>query len=106
MEHLKLSGDTTTILHHDVQCPYCHAGQDVDFNAEIDGYEELEIKQRCSRCEREFEVEVIISVDYVASALDCVEHDWEVDHEFGAGSPFSLSLRRCRICDQEEYFKI
>jgi hypothetical protein len=65
---------------HDVECPYCGKGVEINHD---DGYGYDESKthnQECSHCDKTFAYSTLISFDYDAWKADCLnggEHKWK-----------------------------
>ena len=85
----------------DVKCPYCGCEQEINHD---DGYgygEGGEYEQWCDSCEKVFNFETSISIDYTVFCADHEEH--ELEFRFGEveGKPFVVES--CTRCDYEKY---
>lgn len=65
--------------YYDVECPYCHAGNNINHDGNY-GYEEYEeYSQECNKCNKVFAFITSISFSYDVNQADCLngeEHRW------------------------------
>lgn len=85
-------------MSHDIECPYCGAGQDICHD-DGQGYAEGERhEQECSECEKTFVFTTSISFYYEAEKADCLNgapHKLEMSRTY----PRQYSQMECKDCD-------
>lgn len=87
----------------DLECPYCHAEQEVCHD-DGQGYAEDEAHEmECSECGKNFIFRTVISIDHFPAKADCLNgspHDlneWSrLWRDHGGGK--ELQIRRCSVC--------
>jgi len=85
---------------HDVECPYCGAGQEINHD---DGYgysEDEKHQQECGDCDRTFVFTTSISYYYEAEKADCL-NDSNHDYQPTKTCPKKYSRMQCTVCDEE-----
>lgn len=86
---------------HDVNCPYCDAGQDICHD-DGHGYEEGTIHhQECRKCGKTFVFTTAISFDYDVGKADCLNggaHKYERTNTY----PPEYAKLRCEVCGDEK----
>lgn len=90
--------------YHDVECPYCGEGQEINHDDGY-GYDEYDIhNQYCSHCDKYFVYTTSISFNYYPKKADCMngaDHDWKPVNT----SPYYPDAKECRICGKIDYGK-
>lgn len=87
---------------HDVECPYCGEGQEINHD---DGYgytEDKRHEQQCGDCGKNFVYNTSISFYYEAEKADCLNgspHDLEPVIHMPNRWP---DWKRCKNCDFEQ----
>ena len=85
-------------MSHDIECPYCGAGQDICHD---DGYgydEDRRHEQQCRSCDKTFVFTTSVSFSYEAEKADCLNgaaHKLEMSSTY----PRQYSEMQCKDCD-------
>lgn len=86
--------------YHDIECPYCAKGQEINHDDGY-GYEEgVTHQQQCVECYKYFTYTTAISFSYDAQKADCLnegEHHWTPT----ITQPKYFTKMRCTMCDEE-----
>jgi len=87
------------IDYHDVECPYCNAGNDIDTENCHDYDENEKYSQECDTCHKYFSFSVSMSFDYEVNQADCLndgEHRWEEMKTYAA----KYTKLKCQDCGE------
>lgn len=88
-------------MYHDVECPYCEKGLEIDHDDGY-GYQQDEThEQWCKYCDKNFAYTTSISFYYEAKQADCLnggKHQWEKWRIFPEYWP---DAKRCTDCGME-----
>jgi hypothetical protein len=88
------------MAYHDVECPYCGKGQDINHDDGYGYHEEVTHQQQCGHCDKTFTYTTSISFYYEAEKADCLndgEHNWVPTMT----TPKYFTKMRCTMCDEE-----
>lgn len=84
-------------MYHDIECPYCGKGQEINHD---DGYgysEDETFNQECSDCDKTFVFTTSISFSYNAEKAECLnggEHDYKPQTTY----PKRYTRMECQMC--------
>jgi hypothetical protein len=87
---------------HDVECPYCEAGLEINHD---DGYgyeEDKTYMQECGKCGKTFSYTTSISFYHEAEKAPCQNgepHSLKDIHR--VPKEFAIGMKRCEWCDEE-----
>lgn len=87
--------------YHDINCPYCNHGQEINHD---DGYgyeEDATHQQQCSNCDKSFTYTTSILFNYEAEKAPCL--NGESDHEWKQSitCPKQYTTFYCKYCDEK-----
>ena len=87
-------------MSHDVECPYCGAGQEINHNDGY-GYEEgKRHEQQCGECDKNFVFNTSISLDYEVEKADCLNGEpHELEKVVHCPNGIFPDWVRCKNCD-------
>jgi transposase-like protein len=83
---------------HDIECPYCEAGQEIDHDEGYGYAEDCRHEQQCKSCGKTFTYTTSISYHYEPAKADCLngnEHLWVLPKTW----PRSATRWKCKDCD-------
>jgi hypothetical protein len=86
-------------MRHDVECPYCGEGQDINHD-DGQGYAEDQTHtQTCSDCDKEFVFTTYVTFHYTPSKADCLNGS---DHDYKptVTVPREYTEMQCTMCDE------
>lgn len=84
---------------NNVECPYCGAEREVDFDSIVGSDPHRKHVMACGDCGKDFAFTAEVSVTYTSYKTDCLnggDHRWR----FESGYPFHNSVMRCETCDE------
>jgi hypothetical protein len=87
---------------NEITCPYCKTTKEYNFERVEQG--EI-INIQCSCCDKYFQCETIITVDYYPKKADCLNdgnHDYQPTNTF----PEQFRKMRCKTCGDEIGFTL
>jgi len=84
---------------HDIECPYCGEGLDINHD-DGQGYEEgINHQQQCIHCDKNFTFTTTITFSYEAEKADCLndgEHIWKPTSTY----PRCYTNMQCESCGE------
>jgi len=85
-------------MHKDINCPYCHHGQNIEHDGGFGFEEDRAHEMQCSNCDKYFVFYTSIHYYYEARQADCLndgEHDWKAQICF----PKEATQMQCTMCE-------